>query len=63
MTLLEHLKDPNFWHIFTAELTKALIFVFFIMVVFWLLDKIKPKPDLTQRLAEEEQWRKKNDQR
>ena len=61
MTLLDHLKDPNFWHIFTAEMMKALIFVGFLVVVFWLLDKIKSKPDLTTRLAEQEIWRKKND--
>ena len=63
MTLLDHFKDPNFWHIFTAEMMKALIFVGFLVVVFWLLDKIKSKPDLTTRLAEQEQWQKrfKND--
>ena len=59
MNLIEHFKDPNFWHIFTAEMMKALIFVFFIVVVFWLLDKIKSKPDLTTRLAEQEQWLKR----
>ena len=60
MTLLDHLKDPNFWHIFTGEIMKALIFVGFLVVVFWLLEKIKSKPDLTTRLAEQEIWRKKN---
>ena len=60
MTLLDHLKDPNFWHIFTGEIMKALIFVGFLVVVFWLIDKIKSKPDLTTRLAEQEIWRKKN---
>ena len=59
MTLIDHLKDPNFWHIFTAEMMKALIFVGFLVVVFWLLDKIKSKPDLTQRLADQELWQKR----
>jgi len=60
---MDFLTDPNFWDIFTAEMMKALIFVGFLVVVFWLLDKIKSKPDLTTRLAEQEQWQKrfKND--
>ena len=57
---MDFLTDPNFWHIFTEEIMKAMLFVGFLVVVFWLLDKIKSKPDLTQRLAEQEQWRKKN---
>jgi hypothetical protein len=63
MSLLEHLKDPNFWDIFFKDLMIGLFLVAILVVIFWLLDKIKPKPDLTQRLAEEEQWRKKNDKR
>ena len=63
MTLLEHLKDPNFWDIFFFDLSVGLGLMAILVVIFWLLDKIKPKPDLTQRLAEEEQWRKKNDKR
>jgi len=63
MTLLEHFKDPNFWHIFTEEMMKALIFVGFLVVVFWLIDKIKSKPDLTTRLAEQSNGKRglKND--
>ena len=61
MTLLEHFKDPNFWDILFKDLAICLGAVGFFVVVFWLLDKIKSKPDLTQRLAEQEIWRKKND--
>ena len=59
MTLLDHFKDPNFWHIFTKECMPALGIVLILVVIFWLLDKIKSKPDLTQRLADQELWQKR----
>ena len=60
MTLLEHFKDPNFWDIFFKDLMIGLFLVAILVVIFWLLDKIKTKPDLTTRLAEQEIWIKKN---
>jgi len=46
--------------IFFKDLMIGLFLVAILVVIFWLLDKIKSKPDLTQRLAEQEIWRKKN---
>mgnify|MGYP003154096200 CR=1 FL=1 len=59
MTLLDHLKDPNFWSIFFELAAWALLGVLILVVIFWLLDKIKSKPDLTQRLADQELWQKR----
>ena len=59
MTLLDHFKDPNFWSIFFELAAWALLGVLFLVVIFWLLDKIKTKPDLTQRLADQELWQKR----
>ena len=59
MTLLDHFKDPNFWDIFFFDLSIGLGLVAILVVIFWLLDKIKSKPDLTTRLAEQEQWQKR----
>ena len=61
MTLIEHFKDPNFWHLFTGEIMKALIFVGFLVVVFWIAEKIhnRKTKDLTSKLAEQEQWQKR----
>ena len=60
MSLIEHFKDPNFWDIFFKDLMIGLFLVAILVVIFWLLDKIKSKPDLTTRLAKQEQWRRKN---
>ena len=47
--------------IFFFDLSVALGLVAILVVIFWLLDKIKTKPNLlTTRLAEQEIWRKKN---
>ena len=59
MTLLDHFKDPNFWDIFFELAAWALLGVLILVVIFWLLDKIKTKPDLTQRLSEQELWQKR----
>ena len=60
MTLIEHLKDPNFWHIFTKECKTALGIVLILVVIFWLLDKLQnKKPDLTTRLNAQELWQKR----
>ena len=60
MTLLEHFKDPNFWHIFTKEYMTALGIVLILVVIFWLLDKLQnKKPDLTTRLNAQELWQKR----
>ena len=59
MTLLDHFKDPNFWDIFFFDLSIGLGLVAILVVIFWLLDKIKSKPDLTQRLADQELWQKR----
>ena len=59
MTLLEHFKDPNFWSIFFELAAWALLGVLILVVIFWLLDKIKTKPDLTQRLADQELWKER----
>ena len=59
MTLLDHFKDPNFWSIFFELVAWALLGVLILVVIFWLLDKIKSKPDLTQRLADQELWQKR----
>ena len=56
---MDFLTDPNFWHIFTKECMTALGIVLILVVIFWLLDKIKSKPDLTQRLADQELWQKR----
>ena len=59
MTLLDHFKDPNFWDIFFKDLMIGLFLVAILVVIFRLLDKIKSKPDLTQRLADQELWQKR----
>ena len=59
MTLIDHFKDPNFWNIFFELVAWALLGVLILVVIFWLLDKIKSKPDLTQRLADQELWQKR----
>ena len=59
MTLLDHFKDPNFWGIFFELVAWALLGVLILVVIFWLLDKIKSKPDLTQRLADQELWHRR----
>ena len=59
MTLLEHFKDPNFWDIFFKDLMIGLFLVAILVVIFWLLNKIKSKPDLTQRLADQELWKER----
>ena len=58
MTLLDHFKDPNFWHIFTKECMTALGIVLILVVIFWLLDKLQKnkKPDLTTKLNAQETW-------
>ena len=61
MTLLEHFKDPNFWHIFTKECMTALGIVLILVVIFWLLDKLqkKKKLDQTARLADQKLWKER----
>ena len=61
MTLLEHFKDPNFWHIFTKECMTALGIVLILVVIFWLLDKLQKnkKLDLTARLADQKLWKER----
>jgi hypothetical protein len=45
--------------IFFFDLSVALGLVAILVVIFWLLDKIKSKPDLTQQLADQELWQKR----
>ena len=60
MTLIEHLKDPNFWDIFFKDLMIGLFLVAILVVIFWLLDKLQnKKPDLTTRLNAQELWQKR----
>ena len=61
MTLIEHFKDPNFWHIFTKECMTALGIVLILVVIFWLLDKLQKnkKLDLTARLADQKLWKER----
>ena len=60
MSLIDHFKDPNFWHIFTKECMTALGIVLILVVIFWLLDKLQNKKhDLTSRLADQELWQKR----
>ena len=61
MTLLEHFKDPNFWHIFRKECMTALGIVLILVVIFWLLDKLQKnkKLDLTARLADQKLWKER----
>ena len=61
MTLIEHLKDPNFWHIFTKECMTALGIVLILVVIFWLLDKLQKnkKLDLTARLSDQKLWKER----
>ena len=60
MTLLDHLKDPNFWSIFFELAAWALLGVLILVVIFWLLDKLQnKKPDLTTRLNAQELWQKR----
>jgi len=60
MTLLDHLKDPNFWDIFFKDLMIGLFLVAILVVIFWLLDKLQnKKPDLTTRLNAQELWQKR----
>ena len=60
MTLLDHFKDPNFWHIFFELAAWALLGVLILVVIFWLLDKLQnKKPDLTTRLNAQELWQKR----
>ena len=57
MTLIEHFKDPNFWQIFFTDLSIFLGLATIFVSICWLMDKIKVKPDLTTRLAEQEERR------
>ena len=60
MTLIDHLKDPNFWDIFFKDLMIGLFLVAILVVIFWLLDKLQnKKPDLTTRLNAQELWQKR----
>ena len=45
--------------LFFKDLAVGLGLVAILVVIFWLLDKIKSKPDLTTRLAKQEQWQKR----
>jgi len=45
--------------LFFKDLAIGLGLVAILVVIFWLLDKIKTKPDLTQRLSEQELWQKR----
>ena len=61
MSLIDHFKDPNFWHIFTKECMTALGIVLILVVIFWLLDKLQKnkKLDLTARLADQKLWKER----
>ena len=58
MSLIEHLKDSNFWDIFFKDLMIGLFLVAILVVIFWLLDKLQKnkKHDLTARLSDQKLW-------
>ena len=45
--------------LFFKDLAIGLGLAAILVVIFWLLNKIKSKPDLTQRLADQELWQKR----
>ena len=49
-----------FWDIFFFELSIGLGLVAFLVVIFWLLDKLHyKKPDLTVRLSDQNLWKER----
>ena len=59
MNLFENFFKFEWLDLFFKDLSIGLGLVAILVVIFWLLDKIKSKPDLTTRLAEQEQWQKR----
>jgi hypothetical protein len=59
MNLFENFFKFEWLDIFFKDLSVGLGLVAILVVIFWLLDKIQSKPDLTTRLAKQEQWQKR----
>ena len=48
------------FEIFINEILTATLWLSVVLVFFYFVNKIASKKDLTQRLAEQEQWQKRN---
>ena len=48
------------FEIFINEILRATLWLAVVLVFFYLVHKIASKKDLTQRLAEQAQWQKRN---